>query len=411
MRRLFFSDDEFNKVFSEKLKDFKTPVPNGLWGKINAKLDNQKPDRKGLSYWWLFPIAIVFVIALTINLSTNYNIKNISQSSSLLNIQRPILTKDNFNSFDKNSLSNKTSQLQKHKEIVTNAIFKNRLDIVLNDLDNVIESLNSLSDYSNTNYFDSETITPIAQLENKRTQDFRESNVEVAYNQSIYKSTDLINKTNCVFVSDNCSKYYFGLSYQAQSTTLLSNTTRKNPNLNNIFTISSGYGLVIGMNVRNNLALEFNPFLSSENQAYRSIITSKKSNATVKKSENLVKFNYIRIPISIKYKIPTKGTKSVCDESINLIGGLQYGYFKNGHTTFGDIEYDLTKEDVKQNDFQILAGIERSKSINQKLDIHIGLKASYGFTQIAADNSLRINELYKPHNFTTALFVKLTMSH
>ena len=410
MRRLFYNDDEFSQAF-QSLKDYREVPPVGNWRQINAKLD----QRKAYRYTRFIGVAAVLTVIVGLGLSIYFSTEPARLRTQALrqeNLTRkplavePVITKPSakphVNNIDAAVVaSQNVEQLAAAFDNVQTAL--SALDVRQHD---VIKALRTIRRGPLT--------APL------KTLDYHAYEMLTGVDLSEPTALDKHEATSNYV----CMPFYVGVNIQPQHTMLTSSNALNDPNLNNKFSPGLAYGVSAGYRLSEAWALETGGMLSMENNRYEATREQQakkvaKLNAAPEATPALAQYrlalSYYRIPLMVKFRMPwNPKRRSICEESVSMIGGVQYGYFRNGFNervnADADQAPDVVTEDIKRSDVQVLTGVERSSAVSRHLSVNYGFRVGYGLRQISSLETERLTKFNNPHNLSAAFNLALTFS-
>ena len=411
MRRLYYNDDEFSQAFSE-LKNYREVPPVGNWRQINAKLDKRTTYR----YTRLIGFTTILGVIIGLGLSIYYSTEPARLRTQALKHEKlvappvaeePIATKP----FVKWSNNASTSEVNIEATL-------DKVDAALINIEQSLAVLNDARAYDIIKPLHSigktNLIAPLKPLDYHAYEMLTGISIEQTNNNN--KCEPLPNYV--------CAPFYVGVNIQPQHTMLLSRDAVSNPNVNYKFSPGLAYGVSAGYRLSNAWALEAGGMLSMENNRYEAAQAQQakkvaKLNAAPSETpmqQYKLALSYYRIPLMVKFRMPwNPKRRSICEESVSMIGGVQYGYFRNGFNTRIDATpeaqtTDVVTEDIKRSDVQVLTGVERSSSLSRHLSVNYGFRVGYGLRQISSLETERVAKFNNPHNLSAAFNLALTFS-
>jgi hypothetical protein len=378
MRRLYYNDDEFSQAFSE-LKDYREVPPVGNWREINARLD----QRTAFRYTKLIGIAATLAIVVGLGFGIYFSTEPARERTQA--IKRENLTKPTVIA----------PIVQPHVETKTEAVVTNdnRIDEALENIQAGLAVLNASRE--------PDVIKPIRSIRKPSfaapTKSFNRSAYEILTMVGDDVDNDLRPKVRNVAQQTN-APFYVGVNIQPQHTMLTHQAASYEEQLHQNFSPGLAYGVTAGYRISEAWALETGGLFSMENQRYEAAAeqqlaaksmakqnTSAPDEATTVQSR--LALNYYRVPLMVKFRMPWTQRRSIRDESVSLIGGVQYGYLRNGFNSYNNIDdemqTDVVTEDIKRSDVQVLSGIERASSLSKNFSISYGFRVGYGLRQIS----------------------------
>ncbi|HZG01278.1 MAG TPA: outer membrane beta-barrel protein [Chitinophagales bacterium] len=427
MRRLYYSDDDFGQAFRDALGDYREVPPSGNWKRLRARLDKRKYRR----YTGWISAAAALLAVVTLGIGINLSTKNARLRNEALK-EHSLIQQENARTAKSNSVSTnpvaadvaadkptvfESSGSQapalSHQSIST--VAKNRgaskQNTVGTKKSNSITANTAQVSSTDNNLipgFENETLAPINTLESPAFETYADRTIRSAAlpDEAFVGNSVLAMKAP----APSCYKFYVGVAAQPQHNTFYSESALHDRRMRYKFSPGYAFGLTAGYNVCSKLSIETGALWSVENQVYDfSNQPSKKPLVSVPNStQTKVSLAYIRVPLIVKYKMRWAADQTVCDNSINLLGGVQYGRFLTGSTK-AHLEYSLTSEELKKNDVQVIVGVERTQSLAPSLSFNYGFRAGYGLGHMASGHSQRVNTMYKPHNMLAAVHLSLTL--
>jgi len=405
MRRLFYNDDEFSQAF-HSLRDYREVPPVGNWRAINAKLDKRKAYRYTGVVGAVTVLSIVVGLGLSIYFSTE-PARLRTQALKHESLTRPPLAAEPV-------IARPSARSQPNVD----AVLDNTK--VSGTLENVNAALAIMDVRPHDVIKPLRAIRRTAFMAPLKTLDYHAYEM-LTGSGDVPVPTEIKDEVVSAYV---CRPFYVGVNIQPQHTMLAASNVVDNPNVGYKFSPGLAYGVSAGYRLSSAWSLETGGMLSMENNRYEAVREQQAKKAakvnTTPDAQPLQQYklalSYYRIPLMVKFRMPwNPKRRSICEESVSMIGGVQYGYFRNGFNSSmapnGDTQNsDVVTEDIKRSDVQVLTGVERSSAVSQHFSLNYGFRVGYGLRQISSLETERVTRFQNPHNLSAAFNVALTFS-
>jgi hypothetical protein len=410
MRRLYYSDDEFGQAFSE-LKNYREVPPVGNWREINARLDQRTTFR----YTYIIGIAATLAVILSLGLSIYFSTEPAReriQAQKKDNLTKPALVAE----------PTLVQPAIEHKSYDAPSVSVDVDTKVANALQNIESGLAIL------NTREQDLIKPIKSIRRATFNAPLRSTNYRAYELLVGVDDDASHPMAVArpFDQNDFTSFYFGVNIQPQHTMLTNRSSAEGGALNPQFSPGMAYGVSAGFRLSDAWALETGGMMSQENQRYEAGAMQPQASKRMaslgtdqaQTEQSLQQYhlalNYYRIPLMVKFRMPWSQRRSIRDESVSLLAGMQYGYLRNGFnsnlTAPSETQTNVVTEDIKRSDVQVLSGVERSSAVSRHFSISYGFKVGYGLRQISSLETERVTKFNRPHNMNAAINLALTFS-
>lgn len=388
MRRLFFSDTDFARLFRDKLRSHKVQPTSNLWSRIESDLNGTKKvrNRKG---GILIVTGTIIIALVSIGYFVETNLKHEAQ------ITNSNVTSDVINAINHSNQSAANKQYPAVTEsdratAISSVTNISKQEPVFIQLEEDIDELLDVSQNMDYRKKPNETLTsiPFRSLRFNTFNNQANHIIETSYRQVVEDNPLLLNNTA---PTNACNmRWYVQLGASYGNYRLLTNSFHNNPGTSVKF--SPGYitTFQFGYRLSKRIAIQTGISGMRAEVNYESVNKNKRFGSLVKR-DNSIQFTYAQCPLSIKYNLTGD-----CKRTIELQAGYVFSRYISGKSIINTLTYNIEEQDIKKNQHAVTLGIEAGSALTQNLSLRYGISASCNTSMLTSIESERLNDLYRP---------------
>ncbi len=380
MKSQFNDHSSIDDIFREGLKDYQTPAPKGMWGKINSRLSANARQTFPLPLYMAASVFIAALLAVGFWSINSHNSAN-KESAKIIN-SKPA------NSVPVTSNTTTIVQLRTNPTQTQNATTGYTRNIAKQESLSVDKKTNALAENEAVNSSLNSTPEPVSQMQPSsiQLQDMPSKPIGVLAipgSQDINYDYIQLPKTTlsvATLSNKNIKGFYAGINGSANNVWILDRVALHDNNFDYQPTLGFTYGMQAGYNFSDNFGLESGVTINArDGQKYITYI-----NALVPVNKSVV-LNYTEIPLVAKFKIPQISAFTGMPVVLNLNAGFSYGYLRSAYT-FVEGDKAGSQNQYPTDQLNALAGFSYDIYTGHPYSFSFGLMAEYGINTIDNDN-------------------------